>query len=80
MTGNEDQTVRFFELGAEQATLLHSYSIHSHQVKSVDQNCGGLFVSVDNFLIAVCNLNSKQIVRTLHNDQFLPAKTLFRSA
>jgi hypothetical protein len=80
MTGGEDQIVRFFELGTDHAQPHHEYAAHAHQIKSVDHNQKDLYLSVDNYLIVVCQLSRKQILRTLHQDMFLPQKTLFRSA
>lgn len=78
--GGDDTTVRFFSLGEEGAELVHSYSGHSHPIKNVDHNQAELYLSTDNHRISVCNLPRKQIVRTLHQDQLLPERSLFQSA
>lgn len=81
LAAGEDQRIRVFNLNnTNSPPLVYEHSIHGHQIKAADQNQGGLFLSVDNHLIVVCNPHKKQIVRTLHQDQFRPEKTFFRSA
>jgi hypothetical protein len=73
-------TIRFFKLGETGAELQHSYLSHGHPIKNVDHNQEDLYLSTDNHIIAMCNLPKKQIIRTIHQDQLLPEKSLFQSA
>jgi hypothetical protein len=73
LAAGEDQRIRVYSLnGTKDPLLMYEHAMHGHQIKAADQNQGGLFLSVDNHLIVVCNPASKQIVRTFHQDQLKP--------
>ncbi len=71
-TGGDDMVIRFYRLGENQAKLEHEYAMHTHPIKSVDNNQGNLYLSNDNNQIIIFDLSKKKVIRTIFQDQFLP--------